>query len=224
MITPDLIQRENRKTLILSIMKDGRVIVKAPKSLKDDVIDKFVLDKQKWLNSKLAIIKSTKEQFSDCINYQASLVYGEKYQIYVGEVKRVMCDSRRKCIVVSNKLNKNEAIAKIKNWYKVKAKEIVLSRIEHISHFIKIQYNSVKLSNAKGKWGSCNSKRNITINWRIVMLSPELIDYIIIHELCHIKEMNHSQSFWKMVGMFLPGYMDLRKKIKKYSFALELYR
>lgn len=221
---PDLIQRANRKTLALSIMKDGRVIVKAPHRMSDKLISKFIQDKQGWLKSKLDIIKKTNAEFEDCINYRSLLLYGEKYQICVGNVKRVMRDDVRKIIVAPNASKTSDVINKIKTWYKKLAKEILTERTKHIADAIKIQPGQIRLTNAKGKWGSCNLKKSISLNWRMIMLTPELIDYVIIHELCHVKELNHSSMFWKTVEMFLPNYQALRKNLKKYSFTLELYR
>ncbi len=221
---PDLIQRENRKTLVLTIMKDGRVVVKAPNKMSKDLIDKFVVEKQKWIESKLFLIRNTYEEFEDCINYKKILLYGEKYEICVGNTKRVVCDTKHKKLILPKCGSIQNALIKIKQWYKVNAKNILVSRVSHISKLIKITCNDIKISNAKSKWGACNSKKNISLNWRIVMLPPEIIDYVIIHELSHIKEMNHSQKFWNTIAMFLPSYPVLRKRLKKYSFALELYR
>lgn len=224
MITADLIQRENRKTLTLSVMKDGRVVVKAPHKMSSDLINKFIEDKQRWLEAKVLLVKNMREEFSECIVYKQTLIYGVRYKICVGDTKSVIVDSSKKTIVAPKSISDGQILTKLKNWYKGNAKKIVLSRLDYISKRIKIAYNGFRLTNAKGKWGSCNSKKLISINWRIVMLPPELIDYVIVHELCHIKEMNHSPKFWQTLSLFLPNYSSLRKQLKKYSFTLDLYR
>lgn len=224
MITPDLIQRSNRKTLCLTILKDGMVIVKAPIKLSGAVIDKFIQSKQDWIASKLSIIAKTNNKFEDCINYKTAMLFGEKYEICLGSVKKVSRDEVHKKLVVPKDLQFQAIISKIKTWYKGIAKEVLVSRMSHISGKIKIKYDGLKLTNAKGKWGSCNSKKVIRLNWRLVMLPPELIDYVIVHELCHIKEMNHSQKFWSTLNAFLPHYQQLRVKLKNYGIVLDLFR
>ena len=82
----------------------------------------------------------------------------------------------------------------------------------------------LKIGDSKGKWGSCNSLGIINLNWRVIMLPPKIIDYVIVHELCHLVEMNHSNKFWELVERFLPQTANLKKSIKEYGFLLGLFR
>ena len=83
---------------------------------------------------------------------------------------------------------------------------------------------SIKLANAKKRWGSCDSAGNILFNWRILMLPPVLIDYIIIHEFAHLVEMNHSSNFWEIVASIMPNWKENRELLKKSNFILTLFR
>lgn len=224
MITPDLILKGNRKSITLTVLKDGRVVVKAPTRVSDVLINKFIVDKQRWLASKLSLIAGTNEQFLDCMEYKKTLLYGEKLLIVFDDCKSINADFNSQKLVVPEKYQSKDYKAKIVSWYKAEAKRVLFERLKYISSKIKLTALNIKLTNAKGKWGSCSSKKEIALNWKMLMLPPDVIDYIIIHELCHLKEMNHSQNFWQTVESFLPHYKNSRSKLKKYNFVLELYR
>ena len=104
------------------------------------------------------------------------------------------------------------------------AKNILEERVSYISNLIKLRPNNMKITDSKGRWGACNSNGNISFNFRVVMLEPAVIDYVIVHELCHLIEMNHSKKFWGIVNSFLPNASELKHKIKDYGFLLGLYQ
>ena len=99
----------------------------------------------------------------------------------------------------------------------------MINRLNEISNKIKIPYKSSKIISARKKWGSCGSNKEIRLNFRLVMLPIDCIDYVCIHELCHIKQMNHSKSFWNLVEKFCPNYKFIKSQISKLSFVLELF-
>ena len=112
----------------------------------------------------------------------------------------------------------------IKKWYLKNAKEILSNRLEYFSNIMNLEYKSFKLTNAKTKWGSCSTLKRIDLNWRLIMLKSDLQDYVIVHELCHLLEMNHSERFYKCVESVLKDYKKRRNDIKNSSFVLQLYR
>ncbi|MSU45195.1 MAG: M48 family peptidase [Candidatus Zambryskibacteria bacterium] len=98
---------------------------------------------------------------------------------------------------------------------KEKARVLVLSRLEYWNLHYKLTYGRVSVRNQVSRWGSCSSKGNLNFNYRIVNLSPKLVDYIIVHELCHRGQFNHSQKFWDLVGETMSNYFELQKELKK---------
>ena len=126
-------------------------------------------------------------------------------------------------ILIPQKLQGEKIPKAIKNWYKQQAKKIIEQRSNQISNKIKITPKEIKFSSSKGRWGACNSKNVITYNWKVILLPPDVIDYVIIHELCHLVEFNHSKKFWQLVNLFLPNTNMMRAKIKQYSFLLDMY-
>jgi predicted metal-dependent hydrolase len=99
--------------------------------------------------------------------------------------------------------------------YSETARKLVHERLEHFNQFYKFTFNDVRIKSHQTRWGSCSSKGNLNFNYKIALLPPELADYIIVHELCHLGEFNHSQSFWNLVGKTIPNYLELRKSLRE---------
>lgn len=103
--------------------------------------------------------------------------------------------------------------------YKKEARRILSERVEYFNVNLGYTYKNIFIKNQKKRWGSCSSKGNLNFNFRVMFLPDELRDYIVVHELCHLKEMNHSKKFWNLVESVLPDYKRLEKEIKeKYHF------
>jgi predicted metal-dependent hydrolase len=109
---------------------------------------------------------------------------------------------------------------KLLEFYKSEAKDYIESRLKYISRKNNLDYNNFKITSAKTRWGSCSSKRNLSFTFRLIMTKTECIDYVIIHELAHLKEMNHSKNFWNEVEIMsknigLENYKVWRKWLKE---------
>lgn len=101
------------------------------------------------------------------------------------------------------------------NHYKKLTKNLVLERLEYYRQFYTFSFKNISVRDQKSRWGSCSSRGNLNFNYRLSLLPPELADYIIVHELCHLKEMNHSRNFWQLVAKAVPNYKQLKKELKK---------
>jgi predicted metal-dependent hydrolase len=98
--------------------------------------------------------------------------------------------------------------------YKEEARRLVNERLEFFNKIYGLPLNRITIRNTKSRWGSCSKKGNLNFNYKIALLPPALADYLVVHELCHIKEFNHSQKFWDLVALALPNYKKLRKELK----------
>lgn len=222
MITPDFIERSNRKTLSLAVMKDGNIVVKAPLRVKDEVIMHFVEDKQNWIKEKLFIVNQTRTKYDDVVKYKKFMLYGNKYSLVLADVKKIETNDNFE-IVMPKKIEHDKILKNLKLWYKKIAKQILSDRLAFLESRVKLKSSALKIGDSRGRWGSCNSKGVICFNWRVIMLPPAIIDYVIVHDLCHLVEMNHSKNFWKLVENFLPKAMEQKAAIKEFGFLLSLF-
>ena len=101
---------------------------------------------------------------------------------------------------------------------KEQARKLVMSRLEYFKKKYEFDFNRVSIRNQKTRWGSCSEKRNLNFNYRLIHLADRQVDYIIVHELCHLEQMNHSQKFWKLVEEIIPDYLIIRKELRKIRF------
>jgi len=99
---------------------------------------------------------------------------------------------------------------------KERARELITKRVEHNNKIYNFSYNKIFIRNQKRQWGSCSEKGNLNFNFKLLYLPQHLLDYIVVHELCHLKELNHSKKFWSLVKIAAPNYKELREELKKY--------
>lgn len=106
--------------------------------------------------------------------------------------------------------------------YRKAAKEYFAARVAYYESIIGVTHNSISIRDQKTRWGSCSSNGNLNFNWRLMLAPPRVLDYVVVHELCHRKEMNHSKAFWHTVEMVLPDYKELRKWLRENGRTLVL--
>lgn len=104
--------------------------------------------------------------------------------------------------------------------HKERARVLVHERLAHFNQFYGFIWNRVAIRNQRARWGSCSRKRNLNFNYKLALLPPHLADYIIVHELCHLDELNHSPEFWTLVARAMPEHRKLRKELRGMSVAL----
>lgn len=221
-VKPDLLIRSHRRSLCLSINKQGELIVHAPMKLKIDDIFKYISEKEKWITTKQKEMQDKLSINKDIINYNQFLFLGKKYplEIYKGIKKIELSDQA----IISPPFDNGNQLFEIKKWYISNAKKILGERLEYFANLMQIDYASFKICNSKSKWGSCDNYRNIKLNFRLIMLPHKAIDYVIIHELSHIIEFSHSKEFYKIVSLVMPSYKLQQKVLKSYDYTLGLFR
>ncbi len=110
----------------------------------------------------------------------------------------------------------------VEDFYKKKASEVIYDRLSFYNEHYQLKYNRVSFRNQKTRWGSCSSAKNLNFNWRLIMAPIEIIDYVVVHELCHLKEMNHSSKFWGHVAEIVPNHKERKKWLKENNYLLSL--
>jgi hypothetical protein len=105
-------------------------------------------------------------------------------------------------------------VAKSFKLYKENTRTLVEKRLTHIASLYGVKFGRISIRNQKSRWGSCSKRGNLNFNFKIFFLSKELQDYIVVHEVCHLLQFNHSKKFWDLVGWSIPDYKNLRKRLK----------
>jgi len=187
------------------------------------LIDEFVASKEKWVKKHLA---KSQQQLQNREYFK--LNYGDNIQILneslvITENNEWSCSSplgHEGEIFMKSGMTpeqiKNECI----DLCKTIATGHLMLRTEEIAKKMSVTPNSVKINNAKSRWGSCSADKNISYSWRLIMADEVAVDYVIVHELAHIIEMNHSPRFWEIVESVIPYYKDCRKRLKELQIKL----
>ena len=218
-----IIKRTNRKKTVSFRIKNQEVIISVPKFLSDNEIYNLVEIKIKWIKNKLALEKlNTVSIKSKYENGDIFLYLGSEYSLKIKKSYRDNIYIKDKNLIVEakNVLATNNIKNNIKNWYISESKKYLTKTNSYYEILIGVKSNKLLFGQYKSKWGSCNSKKTISYDWRIIMAPFEVIHYLIIHELCHIKYPNHSIYFWKYVEKYMINYKIQKKWLKNNSNKL----
>ena len=222
MVKPDIILRTHRRSLCLTITKDGSLVVRAPVRMNMNDILRYIQEKENWINTKQEEIQKRLCINKDVLTYEKFLFLGKKYMLKkITGIKKI--ELSEDALLVPN-LENYDLFPKIKKWYIKQADKILKERLEYFADIMQIDYSSVSLCNSKTRWGSCDNYRNIKLNFRLIMLPHKAIDFVLIHELTHIIEFNHSKEFYKIIQTIMPTYKLQQKVLKDNDYVLQLFR
>ncbi|NQY25790.1 MAG: M48 family metallopeptidase [Piscirickettsiaceae bacterium] len=220
--------KSRRRTTAIKI-KDGAVSIHIPNRLAITFAQEFILQKTAWIQQKLrhqAHAKtqraSIKKQFIAGENF---LFLGKHYSLRLIEKNsKVSIIKRSQTLDLygrQNRLSKTGIHAALVAWYKQQAEQYLTSRTLYIANQINLSPRSISIKTYKARWGSCSQHTDINFNWKLVLAPARIIDYVIIHELCHIQYFNHSSQFWSLVEQFCPSFKQERHWLKENSYTLE---
>lgn len=210
------VMKSKRKSLSIAIQTDGNLLVKAPFFMSDDEIVKWVKTKTGWIVRQRAKILEQQQQ-NPPKQYETGekfLYLGQEYELEVristGRAGMVgIADDK---MILFTKTADSAVVQKIlTDWYDKQAKTIIPKRVRYYAAQMGESYGNITIKNQKKRWGSCSSARNLNFNRRLVMAPQEVLDYVIVHELCHLRQMNHSNAFWQEVELVLPDYKMHKK-------------
>ncbi len=135
----------------------------------------------------------------------------EEREEWILKNRQELMDARKKKTVITEEMRKAGV---------EKALRIFPERVEYYARLMGISYGRITIREQKTRWGSCSGRGNLNFNWKLVLMPPEILDYVVVHELAHRREMNHSRAFWKIVEQVLPDYQERRKKLKELALSL----
>lgn len=221
-----ILSRERRKNLTIRVVGNKKISASAPFSMAEKEIESFILQKKRWILQRFSRYQNwshwpleRKYKRDEPLLFQGGIYLLDikvqatwnHYQAFLEGEKIIVWGPDENPIEIKNALLK---------WFTFQAEEKIGKRLKELSQQIRIDYSHFALGNGKTLWGTCRQDYVIRINWRSIFLPPQLLDYILIHELCHCRELNHSDKFWKEVGKHLPEWKEERKNLKEYGILL----
>lgn len=188
--------KQKRKTLSLKVDNDWQVIVKVPNyASKKNILD-FLEKYKDWILEKQELVSKNTQKFEV---WEKFLFFWEYFELKFDEKKKFFFDEK---YFYTNFKNPEEIKKKFIKFYKKEAKKYIVDKTIEFSKILWLEFKEIKINSAKTRWWSCNSKKNINFSFRLILAPKLSIDYVIIHELAHLKEMNHSRHFWNLVDNY----------------------
>ena len=217
-----LLERRPRRTIGLKITENG-LVVHAPKRIFEFQLNQILQEKAHWILTKLQAREANHVVKIQWVDGEHLLYLGQDIQL-----KLVACiDSKHKkstqfqnyeLAIHAPQANIYEACrASVLMWYKKQAFLDFARRLKVFAAKLGVPTPPLTLSNAQSRWGSCNSRGEVRLNWRLLQAPPHIINYVICHELAHLKQMNHSAKFWAVVAQLFPNYKAAEKELKLLS-------
>ena len=222
--------RRRRRTVALSVRNNNDVILMTPTGISAAELQRFALHKSAWILGKLK--KFELEQPRSEPSQESAHYMGRKYSLKMGKSPLLrnggFCEIHENTLhiyVPTNLSPKNEKSAArqvLACWYQKMAAEVFEARAKIYAAKLGVQYKSIKLMDPKTRWGSCDKHGKLMFSWRTIMLPLVLIDYLIVHELCHLVHFNHSKAYWHLVETILPDYKYRRKALRQSEILTHL--
>ena len=217
------LKRGKRRTIGF-VIDDAGLSVSAPKWVLIKEIEQALHEKQRWILNKLAewqarrahmLVHSTKWEHGTTLPY-----LGRSITLHLGSGTQVtrlqlgMFEGETLLLSLPEDANEQRIKDSVQSWLQGEAKRVYLERIPVFEARLNVKVTAMRLSGASTRWGSATSEGKIRLHWRLIHFSQDVIDYVIAHELAHLKEMNHSPRFWQVVESAFPGFEDARKTLR----------
>lgn len=210
----------NRKTFGLIIDRDKTICVNVPKNASEEKINKFINKKKSWIYHKL----NNKQKFKDISEKEfvsgSSILYmGRNYNLDVNSYNHEGIKFNGMFLLSTKE--KNNVNKLFKEWFIRKANEKIMPLVEENAKTLGVSYNIAGIKELKYRWGSCTPKNNLYFNWRLVKAPLSVVNYVIIHELAHLIEPNHTKRFWNIIKSQQPNYEKAKYWLKENGQILE---
>jgi predicted metal-dependent hydrolase len=221
-LTIDEIILTRRKTIALIVQPNGRLIVRAPLRTSQRDIRLLVERNAGWIRNKQELVKTT---YTPVVPRR--YVTGENFHFLGNPYPLEILNANHPALTFDSKfyLSKTalpDARTVFERWYRKQALEILTDRVQHFASQHGFQTPQVRISSARTRWGSCSARGILSFTWRLVMAPLPVIDYVVVHELVHLKVRNHSRQFWDQVNQLMPDYKNHRSWLKENGYSLNL--
>ncbi len=207
----------------LSISREKGLIVTIPRGFRAEWLPPILQEKQDWIQKAYKKVLEAepsppKKSLPESLDLAA---LNEKWQVIYKPLDRKTTSlevQSGRILLIQGRVNSLTTIRSLlRKWLRTRAEQVLPAWLDRISHQTGLRYQDVTIRDQRTRWGSCSSQKNINLNQKLLLLPPTLVDYIMVHELCHTLQMSHSAKFWKLVGQFMPDYALRRKQLREFE-------
>jgi predicted metal-dependent hydrolase len=213
-IRVEKIVRSRRRTIALVITPEAHLIVRAPLRAPASMIDDVIREKSGWIRKKIGEMKQRPQAVDH--SYEEGEIFwflGRSYPLhFVDGVSGRIDRTDRLCVCSTLKADIRN---NLKRWYREEAHKEIHARCMWFSMMTGYSPASVRISDARQRWGSCTSRGGLNFSWRLIQAPLEIVDYVIVHELAHLKQPDHSRKFWAKVEALMPDYERRRQWLRE---------
>lgn len=207
----------------LTITREKGLVVTVPAGFRMDLLSDILASKSEWIAKSLKKLESTPAPVkTKPLPTELRLLAVDEnwtvvYKPLPGRSTTLTVKSNH-VLMIEGKVSSARAVRALLNrWLRVRAEQVLPDWLARLSRSTRLGYKDVSIRDQRTRWGSCSSAKNINLNQKLLFLPPDLVDYILIHELCHTAQMSHSKNFWNLVGKYLPDYAERRKRMRIYE-------
>ncbi len=215
--------RKRKKTLSLKITGTGTVVIQAPYHTPVGEIASFFERKKDWIREKIKQINEfpAVDSPSPLAPGKPFLFLGKPYSLEIDDhgSQVELFTLRDEQFILNGRIRRHGKDI-IRAWYEAQARAYLPARVEYYSRLWELKAAGLRISNAGSRWGSCSHRDVLSFTWRLMMAPPPVIDYVVIHELAHIREKNHAHSFWTLVSRIMPDYEIHKHWLRKNGYRL----
>ena len=220
------IRRTNRRKTATVKIEQGVVQVVVPKTLSQQAIDDLIANKSNWIRQKLILQQSVPvskpKQF---VSGESFTYLGRNYRLKVlpGQVEPVKLKHGYLHVTVPPDQKSDQQLIRqrLRDWYLHRSIDKLEQKTSIYAEQMGVQPTQIKVKEYKSRWGSCNTRGEISYNWKIIMTPHRIVDYVVIHELCHLIHHNHSPEYWHQVRSIVPDYQEKRDWLKTNAGLLD---
>jgi len=212
----EVIRTSRRKTATIKV-EAGKVSVVAPLELATSRIEEAISKKNRWIKEKLHLHSQVMTMNpKEYVSGESFSYLGKNYRLKVvkGSPPSVKLVQGYLTVVTPEPLNPLKTQKLLEGWYREHAEKRLREKSERFAKQMGVQFASVGIKSFKSRWGSCSGDGHIQYNWRIIMAPNGIVDYVVVHELCHLIHHNHSPEFWREVGKVVPDYQEEKFVLK----------
>lgn len=219
----EIIRSPKRKKLTITVERDRAVVVRAPIAATDSDIERVVNTKRQWILTKLRHPQKYRNRRhppgKEVVSGESAHYLGREYRIDIAETGSGEVEFDQMFLVPHAHQTRRRKV--LRDWYIARAKDKILARVERHAHALGVTFGAAKVVDSRYRWGSCTINDNVNFNWRLIKAPMFVIDYVVIHELAHLLESNHTARFWGIVRAHTPSMEKAKAWLKENGQVLE---